>query len=103
MGFPCHVMIRGALVTPPHSLLLAASHARWPPFTYAVDDHQEVLNTPLPSVSTQREPEMSSTHPKVVRNTLMFAPTSSMGIPCPAPFKASPLRPLHNQITDELK
>ena len=46
---------------------------------------------------------MSSTHPKVVRNTLTFAPTLSMGIPCPAPFKASPLWPLHNQITDEPK
>ena len=88
------MMIQGTLVAPPHSLLSAASHARWPPFTSAVDDHQEVLNMPLPSVSM---------HPKVVRNTLMFAPTSSMGIPCPTPFKASLLRPPHNQIMVELK
>ena len=33
----------------------------------------------------------------------MFAPTSSTGIPCPAPFKASLLQPLHNQIMDKLK
>ena len=53
MGFLCCVMIQGALFAPPHSLPLATSCARQPPFTYAVDDHQEVLNTPLPSVFTQ--------------------------------------------------
>ena len=53
MGFLCRMTIWGALVAPPHFLLSAASCARWPPFTYAADDHQEVLNTPLLSVSTQ--------------------------------------------------